>query len=67
MKAGKLIGLVLLVLGGVLLFFGFNAAGSPVEELSETLTGRYSDQTMFYLIGGGVSAVAGLVMLASGR
>ncbi|MDX1514084.1 MAG: DUF3185 family protein [Gammaproteobacteria bacterium] len=67
MKTGKLIGLILLALGGVLLFFGFNAAESPMEELSETLTGRYSDQTMFYLIGGGVSAVAGLAILVSGR
>lgn len=67
MKTGKLIGLVLLLLGGVLLYFGFNATESPVEELNETLTGRYSDQTMFYLIGGGVSAVAGLVMLVTSR
>ncbi|MDH3413939.1 MAG: DUF3185 family protein [Gammaproteobacteria bacterium] len=40
---------------------------SPVEELSQTLTGRYSDQTMTYLIGGLVSAVGGLAMVFSGR
>ena len=59
----KIIAVVLLVLGGVLLYFGFNATNSPAEELGEALTGRYSDETMMYLVGGAVSAVVGLVML----
>lgn len=63
----RLVGLILVVAGGALLYFGFNAAGSPIEELSQTLTGRYSDETMIYLIGGGVSAVAGLALLFKGR
>jgi len=67
MKAGKLIGLVLIVAGGALLYIGINATESPLEALSQTLRGRYSDQTMFYLIGGGVSAVVGLAMLFKGR
>lgn len=67
MKPKKLLGLVLLAAGGVLLFFGFNAAESPVEELSQALTGRYSHQTMTYLIGGLISAVVGLAMVFGGR
>jgi hypothetical protein len=63
----KLIGLVLIVAGGALLYFGINATESPVEALSQSLTGRYSDQTMIYLIGGGVLAVVGLAMLFKGR
>ncbi len=59
----KLIGIVLLAVGAVLLFFGFNAANAPVEEISEAFTGRYSNETMVYLIAGGVAAVAGLIML----
>ena len=59
----KLIGIILLAIGAVLLYFGFNAANAPVEELSEAFTGRYSDETMMYLVGGGVAAVAGLIML----
>jgi len=62
MKPFKLIGIALLVLGGVLLYFGFHATNSPMEELGESLTGKYSDETMMYLIGGGVAAVAGLFM-----
>jgi hypothetical protein len=63
MKNTKIIGIALLVLGAILLYFGFNATESPMEELGETLTGKYSDDTMMYLIGGGVSAVAGLFLL----
>lgn len=63
MNQNKIIGLVLLVGGAIALFFGFNAANAPMEELAESLTGQYSDRTMFYLIGGGVSAAAGLFML----
>ncbi len=63
MKTNKIIGLVLLVAGAVLVYFGLNATESPVEEISEAVTGRYSDQTMYYLIGGAVSAVLGLVLL----
>ena len=59
----KIIAVVLLALGAILLFFGFNASQSPIEELGEAFTGRYSDQTMAYFIAGGVAAVAGLFML----
>lgn len=59
----KLIGIILLAVGAVLLYFGINAANAPVEEIGEALTGRYSNETMMYLVGGGIAAVAGLVML----
>lgn len=63
MNNSKLIGVVLLVLGAILLYFGINATGSPGEEIGEALTGKYSDNTMMYLIGGGVAAAAGVFML----
>ncbi len=62
MNTSKLIGIGLLVLGGVLLFFGFNATNSPMEELGEAFTGKYTDETMMYLVGGAVAAAAGLFM-----
>ncbi|MFO7983582.1 MAG: DUF3185 family protein [Desulfuromonadales bacterium] len=67
MNKVKTVGIVLLVLGAVLLFFGYNAATAPMEEIGEALTGRYSDETMMYLIAGGVSAILGLLMLIRGR
>jgi hypothetical protein len=63
MNTGKLIGIGLLVLGLILLYFGFNATNSPVEELGEAFTGKYSNETMTYLIGGGIAVAAGLFLV----
>ncbi len=64
MGQNKLIGIVLLIGGAIALYFGINATNAPTEEIAEALTGQYSDNTMLYLIGGGVSAAAGLFMLS---
>jgi hypothetical protein len=62
----KVIGIVLLVVGAVLLYFGFQATDAPLEEARETLTGNYSDQTMLYLIAGAAAAVGGIALLLIG-
>ena len=69
MGTTKAIGLVLLVLGGVLLYFGYQSTESLSEQLVEGLTGRYSDATMQYLIGGAAPAAAavGLMLLLFGK
>ena len=63
----KVLGLVLLVVGAALLYFGFQAADAPLEGAREALTGEYSDQTMLYLIGGAAAAAGGLAMLFLGK
>jgi hypothetical protein len=63
----KVLGIVLLVVGAALLYFGFQAADAPLESARETLTGDYSDQTMAYLIGGAAAVAGGLAMLFLGR
>lgn len=63
MNQNKAIGIALLVGGAIALYFGFNAANAPMEELAESLTGKYSDSTMMYFIGGGAAVVVGLFML----
>jgi len=63
MNQNQMLGVVLLVIGAIALYFGFNATNAPMEEVTEAFTGKYSDQTMLYLIGGAVAGVAGLVML----
>lgn len=65
MKRG--IGLALLILGGVLLFFGLQSTDSFGEKIVEGVTGRYSDGTMGYIIGGAVSAALGLGLLVFGK
>ena len=67
MGTKRIAGLVLLVAGAVLLYFGFQAADAPLEQARESLTGDYSDRTMQYLIGGAVAAVAGLGLLYFGK
>lgn len=62
----KVIGIVLLVVGAVLLYFGLQATDAPLEEARETLTGNYSDQTMLYLIAGAAAAVGGIALLLIG-
>ena len=67
MAGRKIIGLVLLVVGAVLLYFGAQATDATLEQARETLTGDYSDQTMIYLICGAAAAVGGLALLVIGK
>ena len=55
----KLLGIILLVVGVILLIFGFNASQSLGDQVTETVTGRFTDETMWYIIGGGVAIVVG--------
>lgn len=59
MQPARLLGLVVLAIGVILLGFGLNATGAPVDQISETLTGQYTDRTMWYLVGGGAGILAG--------
>lgn len=63
MSRNRIIGLVLLVAGGIALYFGVNAANSPTGEMQEALTGQYSDRTMLYLVGGAIAAIAGIALV----
>lgn len=67
MSTNKIIGLVLLIGGAIALYFGFTATDSVSERVVEGVTGRYTDGTMWYLIGGAVAAVGGLALLLTGK
>ena len=67
MGTKQIVGLVLLVLGAVLLYFGWQATDAPLEQAREGLTGEYSDRTMQYLIGGGVAVAAGIGLFLAGK
>ena len=67
MGMSRIAGIVALAIGAVLLFFAHQASNTVVEELSNTLTGRYTDETMWYLILGIASAVGGASLLIFGR
>lgn len=62
MGANRVMGIVLLVIGLVLLYFGWQASQSVGDQISETFTGRFTDSTMWFLILGAAAAVGGLLL-----
>jgi drug/metabolite transporter (DMT)-like permease len=67
MTPSQIVGIIALVVGVILLGFGFNASDAPVDKVSETLTGRYTDRTMWYFILGAVGVIAGGLLAVFGR
>lgn len=63
MTQSALLGLLAAAVGMVLLYFGWQGSTAPVDQLSEALTGRYSDATMWYLIGGLASLAIGAALI----
>lgn len=67
MSTQRIIGIALLAGGVILLFLGFQSADGLDDQVSEALTGRYTDSTVGYWVAGGICAVAGAAMAALGR
>jgi len=63
----QLIGIIALAVGAVLLYFGYNASQAPIDQISNTLTGRYTDNTMWYVIGGVAMVATGIAVTLFGR
>lgn len=61
MESSRMIGIVLVVVGVMLLFFGYQATGTVTEQVYESFTGRFTETTTLYLIGGAVSLIVGSV------
>lgn len=55
-------GLVLFAAGVVLLIFGFNESHSFSSDVSRFFTGNPTDRSMWFIVGGGVAVIAGLVL-----
>lgn len=66
MTQTTIIGLIVLAVGTLLLFFAWRASNAPVEQVSEALTGRFTGNTMWYLVGGVIGVVAGGALLFRG-
>jgi drug/metabolite transporter (DMT)-like permease len=62
MSSTKIIGIVLLVVGAVLLFFGYQSSQAVGDQIVEAFTGRFRDLTMWYLIGGAAAVCAGVFL-----
>ena len=59
-------GLAIFALGIVLLIFGFNESHSFGSDVSRFFTGNPTNRSLWFLIGGAVAVVAGLVLAIRG-
>jgi Protein of unknown function (DUF3185) len=66
MNPQRLLGVVLLVVGVIVLIIGMNASHSVADQVSETFTGRFTDVTTWYIVGGIGAALMGLLMVLFG-
>lgn len=67
MSGSRIVGVVVAIAGIALLVVGLNSSQAPVDQVTETLTGRFTHATMVYLIGGIVAIVGGGLLAFSGR
>ena len=58
----KGIGIALLVVGIILVAYGFNASDSASSGISRFFTGAPTNKTLWLLLGGAASAIVGAVM-----
>ena len=63
MDTKRIIGIVVLSIGAVLIGFAYHATSAPMEKMTDAMTGRYSDQTM-WSFAVGIAAVVGGGLLA---
>jgi len=58
----KLTGIVLIVLGIGLAFWGYDMSGSIGANINQALTGAEPDKVMMLYIGGAISFIAGIYL-----
>ena len=66
MSLQRTVGIVLLVVGVAVLIYGMNASHSLADRLSDTFTGRFTEATTWYIIGGAASGLLGLLLVVFG-
>jgi len=67
MSTNKLIGIALVVVGLVLLYLGYQSSQGLDDQLTEALTGEYTDNTIAYWIAGGVCVALGAILALAGK
>lgn len=66
MNTNLLVGILVLVVGAVLLYLGYSASQGIGEQVRETFTGRFSEATTWYIVGGMAATIAGIVFIVLG-
>ena len=67
MKPIQIVSVVVLVVGVILLSFAYHASNAPLDQLSNTLTGRFTGETMRYLVLGAAAVVGGVLLFLFGK
>lgn len=62
----RILAIILIVAGGCLLVYGLQASQSFSSDVSRLFTGSPTDRAIWLIVGGAVSAIAGLVLLVRG-
>ena len=62
------LGILLLAVGAILLFFGFQASGSVGSQVKQAFAGIPTDKAVWFIVAGGASAALGAYFsFANGR
>jgi len=63
----RIVGVVLIIVGAILLYFSYEASQSIASEVSEMATNEPTDNTIWYLIGGVAAVIIGLYATIRGK
>jgi uncharacterized membrane protein len=66
MSPQRIVGVVLLIVGVIALFMGLNASHSVADQVSNTFTGKFTEATTWYILGGIAAAIVGVLMVLFG-
>jgi len=66
MSSQRILGIVLLIVGVGLLVVGMNSSHSFADQVSNTFTGRFTQVTTWYILGGIGVGFLGLFMTIGG-
>jgi len=62
MNPKRILGMAILIVGVIILCVGISASNSVADQLKHTFTGRFTQETAWYIFGGLALAVIGLFM-----
>ena len=63
MTVNRILVIALIVVGVLLLYFGYQSSQALDEQIHETITGRFTDATIWLFVLGAASAVIGAALL----
>jgi len=66
MSPQRILGILILLVGAGLLIVGMNSSHSMADQVSNTFTGRFTQATTGYILGGIVTGLFGLFLLLAG-